>query len=139
MSTVFWRWRIVASCRCGYDEAAPFVEMKTPFVEIDSVASLDEFLATANGAAAVLFKHSSTCGVSSRAHGEMSKLQQPVGLVTVQSARLVSDEIEKRWQIAHETPQVLIVRDGRIVWDASHSSVRASEVEAALGRKPERE
>ena len=109
-----------------------FTKMKTPFIEIESLAALDEFLAAANGAAAVLFKHSNTCGVSSRAHAEMSKLQQPVGLVTVQSARVVSDEIEKRWQLAHETPQVVIIRDGRVVWDASHFSVRAADVEAAL-------
>lgn len=107
-------------------------DMTTPFVEINSVGSLEQFLATANGAAAVLFKHSNTCGVSSRAYSEMSKLRRPVGLVTVQSARAVSDEIERRWQIPHETPQVLIVREGKMVWDASHFRVRAADVEAAL-------
>jgi monothiol bacilliredoxin len=132
MSTVFWGWRIVASCRCGYDEAARFVKMKTPFVDIDSVASLDEFLATANGGAAVLFKHSETCGVSARAHTEMSRIVQPVGLVSVQRARSVSDEIEKRWRVPHETPQVLIVRDGKLLWNASHSHVRAEAVGLAL-------
>jgi bacillithiol system protein YtxJ len=106
--------------------------METPFIEIGNVASLDEFLAGSNGAAAVLFKHSNTCGVSSRAYAEMSKMHHPVGLVTVQQARAVSDEIEKRWQVAHETPQVLIIRDGKVVWDASHFSVKSAGVEAAL-------
>ena len=106
--------------------------MESPFKEIANVASLDEFLADSNGSAAVLFKHSNTCGVSSRAYAEMSKMRHPVGLVTVQQARAVSDEIEKRWQVAHETPQVLIVRAGKVVWDASHFSVKAGDVEAAL-------
>jgi len=60
-------------------------------------------------------------------------MNHPVGLVTVQRARPVSDEIEKRWQVGHETPQVLIVRNDKLVWDASHFRVKAEEVKAALG------
>jgi bacillithiol system protein YtxJ len=103
-----------------------------PFIEIGSVAALDEFLARANGAAVVLFKHSNTCGVSARAYAEMSKLREPVGLITVQKARAVSDEIEKRWSVDHESPQVLIIRDNKVMWDASHFHVKAQQVETAL-------
>jgi bacillithiol system protein YtxJ len=101
------------------------------FIEISSPESLNEFLADVGGAA-VLFKHSETCGVSSRAYGEMAKLKAPVGLVTVQKARAVSNEIESRWSVTHETPQVLIIRDGKLLWDASHFQIRAATVEAAL-------
>jgi len=103
-----------------------------PFIEIGSVAALDEFLARANGSAAVLFKHSDTCGVSARAYAEMSKLREPVGLIRVQKVRAVSDEIEKRWNVDHESPQVVIIRDGRAIWDASHFQVKAQQVESAL-------
>ena len=106
--------------------------VNSPFIEIGSVAALDEFLARANGSPAVLFKHSNTCGVSARAYAEMSKLREPVGLITVQKAHAVSDEIEKRWNVDHESPQVLIIRDGKAVWDASHSQVKAQQVESAL-------
>jgi len=106
--------------------------MNLPFVEIVTVEALDQFLTKANGSATVLFKHSNTCGVSARAYAEMSKLREPVGLITVQKARAVSDEIEKRWNVDHESPQVLIVRNGKAVWDASHSQVKAQQVESAL-------
>ncbi len=62
----------------------------------------------------------------------MTKLEQPIGIVTVQKARAVSDEIEKRMGVAHETPQVLIFHKGEVVWTASHGRVRAAAVEAAL-------
>lgn len=106
--------------------------MNNGFIEINNIASLDDFIAQASGSAVVLFKHSESCGVSARAYGEMSQLSGPVGLVSVQRARSVSDEIEKRWQLAHETPQVLIVRGEKLLWDASHFRVRAKEVETAL-------
>lgn len=105
--------------------------MNNGFVEITSREELEEFLADANGAA-VLFKHSDTCGVSSRAYAEMANLNQAVALISVQKARALSDEIEKRWNVAHETPQVLIIRNGKLVWDASHFRVKAEAVEAVL-------
>ena len=109
-------------------------KMNGHFIEIDDLESLDEFVAKLNGSAGVLFKHSNTCGVSSRAYGEMSKLQSLIGLVVVQDARPVSNEIESRWRVNHETPQVLIIRDGKVVWDASHFQVKAEEVAAALAK-----
>lgn len=111
--------------------------MATPFQDIDTIKGLDDFLAKSQHGATVLFKHSNTCGVSARAYREMSNLAQPVGLVTVQNARAVSDEIEKRWQVAHETPQVLVIRDGRVIWDASHFHINARNVENALATAQE--
>jgi bacillithiol system protein YtxJ len=102
------------------------------FVDLSDVDSLDRFLAQSNGSPAIIFKHSNTCGISARAHAEMSRIQHPVGLVTVQRARGVSNEIEARTGIAHETPQVFIIRDREVLWSASHGRIKAEAVEAAL-------
>jgi bacillithiol system protein YtxJ len=104
----------------------------TGFVDLLDVDSLDRFLTQSNGSPAIIFKHSSTCGISARAHAEMSRIQHPVGLVTVQQARGVSNEIEARTGIAHETPQVFIMRDREVLWSASHGQIKAEAVEAAL-------
>ena len=102
------------------------------FQEIDDVASLDRFLEQSSETPVILFKHSNTCGISARAHRQMTEVEQPVGVVTVQKARAVSEEIERRFGLSHETPQVLIVRGGNLLWDASHNNVSAPAVEAAL-------
>jgi len=104
------------------------------FTEIADLESLDRFVASLNGSAGVVFKHSNTCGVSSRAYTEMSKLELPIGIVIVQHARSVSDEVEKRWQVNHETPQVLIIKNGKSVWNASHFQVKADGVAAAVAK-----
>ena len=106
--------------------------MNSGFIELRDVASLDDFLARANGDPVIIFKHSDSCGISARAYTQMSELANPVGLVTVQTARAVSDELEKRMGLAHETPQVMIVSDGKVAWTASHGQVKAAAVEAAL-------
>lgn len=102
------------------------------FVELSDADSLDRFLAQSNGSPALVFKHSDSCGISARAHGQMSKLQRPVGLVIVQNARALSDEIAERTGVVHETPQVFILRGQEVLWTASHGQIKAEAVEAAL-------
>jgi len=102
------------------------------FVELADTDSLDRFLAQSNGSPAILFKHSASCGISARAHAQMSMIEQPVGLVIVQQARALSDEIEARTGVEHETPQVFIIRNGEVLWSASHGQIKAEAVAAAL-------
>lgn len=102
------------------------------FIELPDTDSLDRFLAEANGSPAIIFKHSNSCGISARAHGQMSKVERPVGLVIVQRARALSDEIAARTCVEHETPQVFILRGREVLWTASHGQIRAEAVEAAL-------
>jgi len=84
---------------------------------------------------AVVFKHSATCGVSARAHAEVEKflLEHPdrcIHKVEVLGARAVSDYIEEKTGIRHESPQLLVLRDGEVVWHGSHSRVTAEAIEA---------
>ncbi len=104
------------------------------FIPIEDNTALDRFLADANGGAVVILKHSNTCGVSSRAYGEMSSFEGPVGLITVQDARDVSNEIERRTGVPHETPQLLIMREDKVVFSASHFQVKAATVKAEIKR-----
>src|SRR6266576_1507473 len=89
-------------------------------IALTDTDSLDRFLAQSNGSPAIVFKHSNSCGISVRAHSEMSRLEHSIGLVVVQKAREVSNEIAARTRIAHETPQVFIIRDQKVLWTASH-------------------
>lgn len=106
--------------------------MTNGFVELTDTDSLDHFLAQSNGAPVIIFKHSNSCGISAGAFKEMSKVRQPVGIITVQKTRVLSAEIESRFGVPHESPQVIILSEGRVVWTGSHSQVRAETVEAEI-------
>ena len=53
-------------------------------------------------------------------------------LVTVQTHREVSTAISTRLGIRHETPQALLIMDGRVVWSASHFRVTADAIAKAI-------
>ena len=106
--------------------------MGNKFFKIDNKETLDKLITDSQTTPIVIFKHSISCGISSAAYREMEKLEAPVNLLEVQSARDVSREIADRTGIRHETPQVIVLKDGKAVWDASHFDVKAGAVRKAL-------
>jgi bacillithiol system protein YtxJ len=87
----------------------------------------------------VIFKHSVTCGTSAYAHEEIldllgGPLPVDVYLVNVHSHRATSNAVASRFGLRHESPQVLLIRDGALVWHASHHRVTSDEIAAALER-----
>ena len=111
------------------------------FIELNEVQQLDELLKQSAEQPVILFKHSSSCSISARARHQMVKLEQPVAIIIVQKARPLSNEIASRFELQHETPQVLVVRDGKLAWSASHFRITADAVtraveEAASESKP---
>ena len=80
----------------------------------------------------IVFKHSNACSISSRAYREMEKVEADVNILVVQSARDVSRELANLTGVRHETPQVIVLRDGKAVWNASHFDVQAGAVAEAV-------
>lgn len=106
--------------------------MDTPFVRFTDTHSLQELLNRSSERPVVIFKHSTTCPISASAYREMAELESEVALVEVQGARDLSREIEDRTGIEHETPQVIVLRNGKAVWNGSHWSVKADAVAEAV-------
>lgn len=101
-------------------------------MRITDVESFEELATRSQDVPVVVFKHSTTCPISAAAYGEMSRFDGEVALVVVQGARILSQEIEQKTGVAHESPQVLVLRNGKVVWNASHWKVKAEAVEQAV-------
>jgi bacillithiol system protein YtxJ len=105
------------------------------------IHELDKALSDSHERPVLLFKHSQSCGISAEALDELRAHMDehaPVrsvhyAMVTVQTHRDVSNTIAERLGVRHETPQAILVRDGRVVWSASHFRVNALELQKALG------
>ena len=105
--------------------------MGNKFLRIDDRSALDNLLSDSKQKPVILFKHSNACPISARAYREMEKLDD-VNLLEIQAAPEISREVEKLTGVRHESPQVILLRDGKAVWDASHFDVNAATVSQAL-------
>lgn len=109
---------------------------KTKFKPLDSVEKLSSLLELSFEQPIVIFKHSTMCPMSADAYQEMKDFENEINLVIVQTARSISNEIETRTGIKHQSPQVIILRNGKPVWNASHWKITTESVtEAFHGEK----
>ena len=106
--------------------------MGNKFFEIDDRTTLESLMTDSRQKPVIVFKHSNACSISSRAYREMEKVEADVNILVVQSAREVSRELANLTGVRHETPQVIVLRDGKAVWNASHFDVQAGAVAKAL-------
>lgn len=105
---------------------------------VSAVGQFEQLLATSADRPVLLFKHSYSCGISAEAFDELiahldrEAAEVTYALVTVQTHRDVSNAVAKQLGIRHETPQAILIRDGRVVWSASHFRVNAASLGKAL-------
>ena len=106
---------------------------------LSGIDELDRTLSDSHHGPVLLFKHSYTCGISAEALDELrSHIEQSdasavrYAVVPVQTHRHICNRITERLGVRHETPQAILVRDGRVVWSASHFRVNAAEIQKAL-------
>jgi bacillithiol system protein YtxJ len=102
------------------------------FLRIEDRTTLDNLMTDSKQRPVLVFKHSNACSISARAYREMQKLEGDVNILEVQSAREISRELADLTGVRHETPQVIVLRDGKAVWNASHFDVTANGVSKAL-------
>src|SRR5262245_33440184 len=110
-------------------------------IPLHDMASIDAAIDESRTRPVLVFKHSRYCGVSCEALDELQNHieSQPrphvaYKMVTVQTHRPVSDAIAQRLGLRHETPQAILIRDGRIVWNASHFRITAAQLDQVLSR-----
>lgn len=104
--------------------------------ELRSPADVDALIEASREQPVALLKHSAACPLSARGRREFSRLDgdgdPPLYTVVVQIAREVSLYVAEELGVRHETPQVILVKDGEAVFHASHFGVTAGAVREAL-------
>ena len=106
--------------------------MENHFIRVADTKSFADLSDRSKEHPVVIFKHSLTCPISAGAFDQMTAFEGEVALIEVQRARELSLEIENRLGVAHESPQVLVLRNGQVVWNASHFDITATAVAEAV-------
>ena len=56
----------------------------------------------------------------------------PKKKIEIQNAREVSNAVAEKTGVRHESPQALLLRDGEVVWNASHGAITVESLAGAL-------
>lgn len=126
-----WNWLT----RAISDEPAGVFTMN----ELTSVEDLRRVIDESSDHAVIIFKHSTACPISARAARRVHDYVEaapdnapPFYLVKVIESRPVSNAVASELGVEHQSPQILMLRDGVAVWNTSHSNIRPEAINAAI-------
>ena len=104
------------------------------FEPVSDEAAWERLLDQSEQAPVILFKHDPHCSISAAAHQQMEQVDANIALVDVSTQHALGRLIARQTGIRHESPQVLILRDRKPVWSASHWAIEAKAVRKAVAR-----
>lgn len=100
-----------------------------PWVPLTSVEQLDEIIEKSASRTQIIFKHSTTCGISRMVFNRFGKdfdfhgNQVDPYYLDLHSYRQVSNETATRFQVVHQSPQLLIIKNGVVAAHSSHGGI----------------
>lgn len=101
---------------------------------LSSVDQLETIKEESKAQPVVIFKHSTRCGISSMALNRLER-EWSEDLNNIKayyldliSYRQISNAIENEFGIYHESPQLILIENGKAVYDASHMSISTVEL-----------
>jgi bacillithiol system protein YtxJ len=121
----------------GSSEEKKVTGSKINWIPLQYLGQLDEIAALSDAKPAVIFKHSTRCSISRFALKQFENeyaLEDKVDayFLDLIEYRDVSNEIANRFQVVHQSPQLLLIKNGQSVYDASHDAIDAGDLVGRL-------
>ncbi len=93
-------------------------------IKINDLEEYKSFKEKAKKGFVILLKHSDTCPISAAAYKEFSEF--------LEESRDVSKKVEEDFEVKHESPQILFLKDNKVMWTDSHYGVNKKSLENQL-------
>ncbi len=81
----------------------------------------------------LIFKHSTTCSISSMAKNRLERQIAPPNIdfyfLDLLAYRPLSRAVSEQFNVQHQSPQVLLIKNGQCIYDESHTGISMDEIE----------
>lgn len=104
--------------------------------KLNEIEQLEEINKASFEAPVMIFKHSTRCSISSSAlnrvernwNNEQDDIKVKPYYLDLIAYRNISNEIAKKWNIEHQSPQVLIIKNGTCIYTETHMGINYEEI-----------
>jgi len=96
------------------------------WIELNSLSDLETVLTASHENPVAIFKHSTRCSVSFMAKKTVERfwdLDIDAYYLDLIAHRDVSNAIAQKLSIEHQSPQMILIKEGKAIYNASHSSI----------------
>jgi len=123
----------MSSLHCGTaGRAGECVNMNLqPLTESAQLAEIDELSGSQD---VIIFKHSTRCVISAMAWDRLRRNWDeqvdslPVYYLDLIRYRATSDAVARHYNVVHESPQLILVRDGKVRYQTSHNGINVKDI-----------
>lgn len=102
------------------------------WTELTEEAQIETILQESQSQAVVIYKHSTRCGISSMVKSRLERETPPPNIkfyyLDVIRSRDISNMVAERFNVYHESPQVLLIRNGECIYEESHNAITMDEL-----------
>jgi bacillithiol system protein YtxJ len=109
--------------------------VEVPWHVLGTMEQLDELVEESKIKPVAIFKHSTRCGISRgvlklfEKNYKLTDEQLKLYYLDLLQNREISNEIAMRFKVHHESPQMLVIKNGEVVHHDSHHAIEASHLE----------
>ena len=104
-----------------------------PWIALTEVSQLDAIKENSKGKTQLIFKDSTRCGISKMVIRQFEATyefddQVDAFYLDLLNYRSISQEIAERFQVMHQSPQLVVIKNGVVVHHASHHDIRTENL-----------
>ncbi|SDS37461.1 bacillithiol system protein YtxJ [Gillisia sp. Hel1_33_143] len=106
------------------------------WIEIKQMEMLDEIVEASKHHPVAILKHSTSCGISRmvlrqfEATYDIREEDMKLYFLDLLSYREISNKIASRFNVPHQSPQLIVLSEGKVIYDASHSEISADKLKS---------
>ncbi len=102
------------------------------WIELNDLDQINQIRERSRQRPQVIFKHSTRCSISSMALNRLERADVPPSadfyLLDLLRYRSVSNQVAEDFSVYHESPQVLLIKNGECIYDESHSGIAMPDI-----------
>lgn len=102
------------------------------WIDITNPSQLETIKEKSKSKAQLIFKHSTRCSISSVAKSRLERATAPDHIdfyyLDLINHRDISAKVAEVFAVYHESPQILLIKNGECVYDESHSGISMEDI-----------
>jgi bacillithiol system protein YtxJ len=108
------------------------------WTNLTEVKQIEEIITLSGSIPVYIFKHSTTCGISAQAKENLELSFRNTDksflffYLDLLKFRPVSNEVASTLNVHHQSPQLILIHEGQVIFTTSHHKIRATAIEESL-------
>jgi bacillithiol system protein YtxJ len=102
------------------------------WIQLTTESQLQELIVRSRDIPQVIFKYSRQCSLSDWVRNSFQRQKTPLNIdfyfLDLIPFRSISNKVAERFSVKHESPQVLLIKNGECIYEESHLAIRMDEI-----------